>query len=582
MTAQSDIVITGADGGPLRKWRGLAGRALLPALACLGAALILLLLGSVVFRSLSLFQSVRGRAEIVELFGGADYYRMLLNTFYFAFIATMTALSFGVPIAWLTERTDLPGRSLIRVLMGAGVLIPGFFTAMGWIFFANPRIGMVNIWLRDTGLSINVQTLTGMGFVQGLALAALTFVVAAPSLLAVDPALEESAEVHGLRLLRRLRYVTLPLVAPALVASGLVTFMVALAVFDIPAVLGLSAKIVLYSTYIYNLVNPAEGAPLYELAAVSSLPMFLLAVGLSLAYYRVVRRSNHYQVVTGKAYRPRAAHLGAGASVCAWGLVAIYLILVFVLPLAMVGWSSLLPFFRPISPETLHFLSFNNYVGILTPALWSAGFNTLLFSLAAPTAATIISVALSWVVIRHPGMIGRSIEILSFLPLSIPSVIFGMGAITIALTIGSWLPIYGTLTLIVLVEAVIRISVATRITGSAMLQLHQELDEAGAVFGLSPATRFMRIAFPLLTPALVYCWLFLAVLAFRELTVPALLVSRNNVTISVFTWGLISTSAYGRASAVTILVLLAMFVLGMVMFATRQLASRERRVVSEP
>src|SRR5690348_3243988 len=108
MMAQSDIAIAGAADGPLRKWRGVAGRALLPALAYLGAALILLLLGSVLFRSLSLFQSVRGRAEIAQLFGDADYYRMLLNTFYFAFIATVTALSFGVPIAWLTERTDLP------------------------------------------------------------------------------------------------------------------------------------------------------------------------------------------------------------------------------------------------------------------------------------------------------------------------------------------------------------------------------------------------------------------------------------------------------------------------------------------
>lgn len=569
MMAPSDIASTRADGGAFHKW---LGRALIPAVAYLGAALILLLLGSVIFRSLSLLQSVRGRAEIAELFGGADYYWMLLSTFYFAAVTTATALFFGVPIAWLTERTDLPGRGLIRLLMGAGVLIPGFFTAMGWIFLANPRIGMINTWLRDSGISINIQTLTGMGFVQGLALTALTFVIAAPSLLAVDPALEESAEVHGLRLGRRLRHVTLPLVTPALVASGLVTFMVALAVFDIPAVLGLSAKITLYSTYIYTLVNPPQGLPLYEIAAVSSLPMFLLAIGLSAAYYRVVRRSNRYQVVSGKAYRPRLAHLGTGARIASWMLIVSYLTLVFVLPLAMVAWESFLPFFRPVSVGTLRFLSLNNYVGILTPTLWSAGFNTLLLSLMAPTVATLLSVALSWVVIRYPGFIGRSIEILSFLPLSIPSVIFGMGAITIALSIGSYLPIYGTLALIILVQAVIQISVATRITSSAMLQLHRELDEAGAIFGLSPATRLRRIGLPLLTPALVYCWLFLAVLAFRELTVPALLVSRNNVTISVYTWGLLSTSAYGRASAVTLLVLISIFFLGVVMLVAGRLA----------
>ncbi|HXP78066.1 MAG TPA: ABC transporter permease subunit [Stellaceae bacterium] len=557
-------------------WRAVAGRSLVPAIASLGLVMIVSLLASVLLRSFGSLESATGRAAIIALFSDAEYYRTLLDTFYFALLTTVVAMLFGVPIAWFVERTDLPGREAIRVMMGAGILIPGFFTAMGWVYLAHPRIGMLNIWLKDAGIVINIQTLTGMGFVQGLALAALAFVVAAPSLSAIDSTLEESAEIHGLSLVNRFRYVTLPLVTPALMASALVTFMVALAVFDIPAVLGLSAKILLYSTYVYNLVNPASAEPLYEIAAASSAPMLLLAVGLSVLYYRIIRQSSRYQVVSGKGYRSKLTPLGARGRVGGLTFVGLYLFLVLLLPLLLVAWGSFLPFFRPISVDALRFLSFNNYVGVLTPSLWTAVGHTLIFSVVAPTFTTIISVALSWVILRQSRAISRAVELIAFLPLSIPSVIFGVGAITIALAIGSFVPIYGSLALIILVEIVVRTSVATRITGSAMVQIHRELDEAGAVFGLSTGVRFTRILLPLLGPALAYCWLFLAVLAFRELTVPALLVSRDNLTVSVYTWGLLSLGSLGRASAVTILVLLSVALLGAATLVVGRLAVRVR------
>lgn len=558
-------------------WRAVVGRLAIPVLASTGIALIVIFLAAIVLRTLGLVGDERGMAALARLFGRADYYLILLDTFYFAAVTTIVAMLFGVPLAWLTERTDLPGRDLIRLFMTAGILIPGFFTAMGWLFLAHPRIGMINVWLRGTfDITVNVATLTGMGFVQGLALATLSFVVAAPSLAAVDPALEESAEVHGLRMWSRLTSITLPIITPALVASALLTFMVSLAVFDIPAVLGLSNKIVLYSTYIYNLVNPNSGVPLYEVAAASSTPILVLAAGLSVLYYGFVRRSHRYQVVSGKAYRSKRARLGRRGSIFGWSFVSLYLALAIVLPLLTIVWISFLPFFRPVSLDAVRFLSLNNYAGLLTSSFWDSVTNTLTLAIVAPTLTVLVSLAISWVVTRQRGLMGHWFEIVAFLPLSIPSVIFAVGAIAMALLAGSYLPIYGTIWLIILVDVVVRISIATRITNSAMLQIHNELDEAGAVFGLSAATRFSRILVPLLTPAVVYCWFFLALLAFRELTVPALLVSRNNVTMSVYTWGLLSSGTFGRAAALTVLVILSLVGVGLAAVAVNRIMARTR------
>jgi iron(III) transport system permease protein len=76
-------------------------------------------------------------------------YKSLLNTLGFATVAVLTALFFGVPMAWLAERTDLAGRGAIYPLMTVGILVPGFFTAMGWLFLFHPRIGVVNVWLTE-------------------------------------------------------------------------------------------------------------------------------------------------------------------------------------------------------------------------------------------------------------------------------------------------------------------------------------------------------------------------------------------------------------------------------------------------
>jgi iron(III) transport system permease protein len=371
--------------------------------------------------------------------------------------------------------------------------------------------------------------------------------------------------------------VTLPVITPALLASAILTFMVSLAVFDIPAVLGMSNKIMLYSTYVYGMVNPVGGVPLYEQAAATGLPMLVFAGGLSLLYFRFLRRSHRYQVVSGKAYRSKRMRLSRRAILLGWGFVSIYLLLAIILPLLTIAWVSLLPFFRPPSAEAFGFLSLRHYNGLFTNTFWQATSNSLVFAIVAPTLTVLFSLSVSWMITRHRGAASRWFEIVAFLPLSVPSVIFAVGAISLALMVGGGLPIYGTIWLIILVEIVVRISIATRITNSAMLQIHRELDEAGAVFGLSAATRFSRILVPLLMPAIVYCWFFLALLAFRELTVPALLVSRDNVTVSVYAWSLMGSGSYGLASALNILIILFLLGLGILAILVNRLLDRYRR-----
>jgi iron(III) transport system permease protein len=121
--------------------------------------------------------------NFVEVFSDRRTYIVLIDTFGFALIALVVAVGFGIPAAWLAERTDIRAKMLLFTLMAMGLLIPGFATAMGWLFLMHPRIGLVNQLLVSTfhlsAPPFNITSIVGMGWVQGLNLAPLAFIMTA-------------------------------------------------------------------------------------------------------------------------------------------------------------------------------------------------------------------------------------------------------------------------------------------------------------------------------------------------------------------------------------------------------------------
>src|SRR5262249_29498755 len=145
---------------------------------------------------------------------------VLLNTVVFSVVTLVVALGFGLPAAWLAARTDLPGKTAVYTLMTIGLLMPGFATAIGWLFLMHPRIGLVNQAMMDLlGLSdapFNIASVVGMGWVQGLSLAPVAFIMNAAVLRSIDPSLEESAYMSGAGFRNVIRRVTLPLAWPGI------------------------------------------------------------------------------------------------------------------------------------------------------------------------------------------------------------------------------------------------------------------------------------------------------------------------------------------------------------------------------
>ena len=535
--------------------------------AVVAASIVILALLAIVialsFRSGSLgaTDAAWSLANYPAIFLDPFTYRVLANTIGFALTSLLVALFFGVPIAWLVERSDLPAKPLLFTLMAIGLLLPGFGSAMGWLFLMHPRIGLVNVWiLQHFGAAgvFNIATVIGMGWVQGLSLAPLAFIMTAAVFRASDPALEEAAQISGATFGTRLWRVTLPLAWPGVLAAGIYIFTIGFAAFDVPAIIGWSNRVFTFSTYLVLQLSPTDALPRYGNAATLSVLLLGFAGFFSWWYARMQKGAHRYQVVRGKAYRPQLVALG-WLKAPMWCLIGLYLALSALLPLLIVVWASVLPYFQLPSAAAFASASLARYWALPWELIGDGITNTLILMVLTPTFTLALAVCFSWVVLRS-RLPGRSwFDFIAFLPHAMPNIVFGIGALLIALfVVQRFVPAYGTLWLLLAAFIVGRISYATRMTNTGLIQIHRELEESGEVGGATTGGVIAKIVMPLLAPTLVNAWLWIALLTFRELTLAVLLTTRDNMTLSVVIWSLWLGGGLGDAAAVALVMLCGM------------------------
>lgn len=493
-----------------------------------------------------------------EILGDPFVLKVFWNTIIFTLSTTFTALALGLPIAWLAERTTLPGKELVYTIMTLGLLIPGIYTAMGWTFIAHVRIGFLNRWLMEVFSleqgPINIATPIGMGFVQGLNLTALAFILTAQMFRAMNPSLEEAAKIHGLSFFGTMRRITLPLAFPAILAAMIYMLTIGIATFDVPAIIGLGNRIYMLSTYVYLKANPTDsGLPQHGVTAALGTLMIGLALLLTWWYSQVLRQGHRYEVVTGKGYRPALVELGRW-SFLAWILIALYFLATKLIPLLLIAYAAFVPYLAPPSYEMLGKLTLDGFHNLNWDLFWRGLYNTVLLVVSVPLITLTLAFSISWLIVRSRSRLRYALEFGAFLPHALPEVIMAIGALLLALfALPKFIPLYGSVWLIAIVYVIARLAFATRALNSSLLQIHKELEEAAYTAGLSPVRTSWRILVPLLRPTLMSIWIWSAILVYRELTVAVFLISQESITLPAVIWSYWFSGATTQAAAVTLL-----------------------------
>jgi iron(III) transport system permease protein len=504
-------------------------------------------------------------AHYWSVLGDARTYTLLLTSLAFALGSVVIGLGIGAPLAWFVERTSIGPKPLIRAVILAQVAIPSVVTAMSWVLLASPRIGMLNTLLRSAfgpGITLNVYSLPGMIVVQGMTLVPLVFVMLSPALRNLDTNLEEAALAAGSSVAGMMWRVTFPVIRPAVLAVSLYAFVLGLLGFDIPAVLGIPGRVFVFSSEIYFAIR-RYATPLYGQAAALSVVTLALVVAVGAWYLRASRGVLQFATMTGKV---RTTHVPIRRLALAVGYAWVlgYLLVGLVLPLVVVGWTSLLPFFAAIARDKLSLLSLANYKEILaTPNVARALRNTLVNSTIAATVGTALAALIAWVVQRSPLRGRRWLDLLALVPVVIPGVILGLSLQYVYLTL-AFLPVYGTLWILTISHVTLSLPFGTRSTSGAIAQIHPELEEAALASGRSWTATFGTITLPLIKPTLLFVWLWTFVHSVRDLSTSVMLYAPQNPVLANLLWQLWDYGNLTTGAAVGTLLLFGLFVIALV------------------
>ena len=498
-------------------------------------------------------------ANYVRVYSDPITYELYFNSLVFALGSCLLSFTLDTTLAWIIERTDTPFRRFFFVVSLVPLIVPGIVMTIAWLFLLSPRIGLINSVLKSAfGLDappFDIYSVAGMIWVEGLATSPLVFLLMSAALKSMDPSLEESASTNGAGTGQTLRRVTLPLMLPTIASVMLIIFIRALEAFEVPAIVGLPAKIFVFSSRIYVALARAPADPGVGGALATSL-VVLSVLGIML-YRKLTSQSDRFATISGKAFRPRAVALGRWRFATLAILIA-YSFLIIVLPLAVLIWMSLLPFFAPPSLQILERLTFKNYQDMATFAnAVTAVRNSLLLAAGASVLAILFSAILSWISIRSriPGR--QALDVLAFLPIAVPGIV--LGAAFVALYVRT--PIYGTLWVLLFAYVTRFLPYGIRAASGSLLQLRQELEEAAEVSGASWLMRFRRIVLPLLRPGLLAGGLYIFIVSIRELSSSALLTGPNSTVLAVLVLELQEAGRYTAVAALSVMMVAVMAVL---------------------
>ncbi|HXS41654.1 MAG TPA: ABC transporter permease subunit [Stellaceae bacterium] len=562
----------------------LSGLSLIYGLALIALASVLVSLLGNILASLSV-ESEIGRVTLhnfARLLGDPDFPPMLCRTLIQGGGTVVVMLFFSLPIAWLVARTDMRGKGMIVALLTAKLAIPGFITAMAYVWLLNPNNGMVNALLGRTGIDAtplaNIYGLGWICFLQGVVLVPACVFLILPAFFTMDGTLEEAAWVSGVTRWRTLRGIVIPLLAPALLAAMLFFFVVAIEVFDFVGLIGMPGHVEVLSLWIYDATHPVVGLPDYGFAGAAGMAMFALSGTAIACYVHYLKRARRFAVLGGKARQVDLLELGKWRW-AAHGFVGTWLLIALGLPIATLLWTALVPFLEPPSTAALAHLTLNGFVFAFT-YMGKPLVNTLLVMAISVLLTLLWGASVSWVATRSRSRFGQWLDALIFLSPAVPSMVAAVAFQMMGIALHRWIPLYGSIWLIAIAMATRLLAFGTRTVNAAAFQINPELDEAAYASGVSRGKAFRRIFLPMVTPALFYAAIMAGMLSARELTLPLMIDTGHASLVSTLIFNLQTNGNVGPASAVGLYMIVLLLAL---VLAARWLGGfSERGITSAP
>jgi iron(III) transport system permease protein len=496
------------------------------------APIVPILYQSIIDRPLYQSDPVLTASNYATLFANPAVWKVAFNSLLFAVLSTVIAQVIGTVLAILIGRTDLPGRRFL----GDVILLPMFLShlvlAFGWFIVYGPS-GYVTLLIKTTFGEVpwNLYSLGGMAMIAGISQAPLAFLYCQASTALSDPSLEQAARSCGAGPLRTLWSVTLPMLLPAILSSGILTVTAALEMLAIPLIFGQPAGINLFTTFLYE-EGIAKPRPDYGLVGTAAVFLLIIVIALVFLQNRILRNSARFISVTGKASKPRMFELGPYRWI-AFIIAALYALLfcaapiLFLLLRALVPvLSPLLPFWNFLTPQFfIEALTVDNYVRSIL--------NTLVISVAGGALGTLLIGMIALVGERSNTWFGAPLRYIALFPRAVPGLVAGLGFFYAMTFLPGSSLLQNSIWLLVIAYVMRHIPTGYGAITPSLNQIAPSIDYAAKVAGADWWTTAHAILLPIMRPALFACFSLLFIQFFKEYTVALFLFSPDTEVIGV-------------------------------------------------
>lgn len=461
-------------------------------------------------------------------------------------VALVSALV-AIPLGMLRGLFRVPFAALWDVLFLIPFAIPPYIAALGWIMTLQPR-GYLN-QLLGFHLGPFLFSFPGVVFVMTLNVFPVVYFAVSRTVTAIGARYEEAARVCGATSWAAFRTVTLPLSTPAIAASLLLVFAMAIEEFGTPYVLAARSG---FTVLVTGIERKLSDFPI-DLPGAATLSVILMALAATafMVQLRIVTRRD-FQTVAGKPRAGAARPLGPWTIpvLLAFAAVAVVGAVVPIAAVALTGST------RTISGG----LAWSNFSTVHFEAILAdragalAALRTSLsLGIGAALATGIIGALTAHVVVRQRTRAGKLLDMLTLLPSATPGIVVAVGLI-LAWT-QPWLPVtpYNTVWVLLIAYCCLLLPYPVRYANAALRQIAPSLEDAARVCGAGPVTSFTRIVLPLIAPSLIAAMLLVFAIASRELVATVLLAPLGARTVALFIWRQFEQGSVGLGMAMSTL-----------------------------
>jgi iron(III) transport system permease protein len=493
--------------------------------AILVAAAVLLPLAYLVIRTLD------GGSETWDLLLRNRTAAILGRSVLLVFTVTTLSIAVGVPLAWLTSRTDMPVRELFAVATALPLVIPSYVAGFLFAVALGPK-GMLQGWLEPLGVDRLPDFFGLPGATFTLVLLSYPYVMlpVRAMMSRIDPALEEASRGLGHGSWVTFFRVNVPLLVPGILAGALLVALYTLSDFG-------AVSLMRYETFTSAIFVQYGSAIDRSLAAGLSLVLAVVAfsiLGIE-AYTR--SRSTYYRITPGATRPATTVRLGR------WRWLAV------VFSGAVVSLALLLPM-----GILTYWLVRGLSAGEPLTVFWMATRNSLYVSGLAALAATVASFPVAILAVRYPGKLSGLLERSTYVGFALPGVAVALGIVFFGAHYGG--DLYQTTTLLVFAYVVLFLPAAVGTGRSALLQISPQMEEAARGLGKSPRRVFLLVTLPLMWRGTLAGAALVFLLTMKELPATLILSPIGFTTLATSIWSAASEAFFARAAAASLLLIL--------------------------